>query len=104
VVEEGVSLEMAVGGVPASWVITPASKDLAISLPDRKLMDFKEGSVLRNDFREMLYHDVRDEETKVWLYRLKPHSLATFTDMSRSAAWKKIPSSYLVCEDDRGFQ
>jgi hypothetical protein len=51
----------------------------------------------------MLYHDVPDEEAKVWLARLRPHSLATFTDKSRSTAWRKIPSSYLVCENDQGI-
>jgi len=51
----------------------------------------------------MLYHDVPEDEAKMWLARLKPHALSTFTDKSRKAAWRDIPSSYLVCEDDRGI-
>jgi hypothetical protein len=35
--------------------------------------------------------------------RLRPQALGTFRDKSRSAAWRTIPSSYLVCEDDRAI-
>ena len=32
-----------------------------------------------------------------------PHSIATFREKTRSAAWRSIPSAYLVCEDDRAI-
>lgn len=51
VAEEGISLEMAVGGRPESWIITP------------------EGWVLRDGFPGMLYHDVPEAEAKIWLAR-----------------------------------
>lgn len=89
--------------------------------------------MVRDDFPTMFYHDVPEEEAKVWLSkyretdhfsipncsyshwnfilalansrlaRLRPHALSTFCDKARSAAWKKIPSSYLVCEDDQAI-
>jgi hypothetical protein len=34
---------------------------------------------------------------------LKPHSNATKRTGASSAAWKTIPSSYLICEDDRAI-
>lgn len=37
-VEEGVSLDMAVGGRPDSWVISPVSKNMGKHILDRDLM------------------------------------------------------------------
>ena len=34
---------------------------------------------------------------------LRPQAVAVFVDKSRSAAWRRIPSSYLVCEDDHAL-
>ncbi|KAH8792543.1 hypothetical protein BGZ57DRAFT_848988 [Hyaloscypha finlandica] len=77
VAEEGISLEMAVGGRPESWIITPVNMTCSELLP---LSDcFKEGSPLG------------------------PDVLSTFCDKSRFAAWRKSPSSYLVCEDDQAI-
>jgi hypothetical protein len=65
VAEEGISLEMAVGGRPESWIITPVNMICSELLP---LSDcFKEGCVLRDGFPGMLYHDVPEAEAKIWL-------------------------------------
>lgn len=32
---------------------------------------------------------------------MKVQSLATFMTKTKSAAWKNIPTSYLICENDR---
>jgi hypothetical protein len=62
VAEEGISLEMAVGGRPESWIITPVNMTCSELLP---LSDcFKEGC--------MLYHDVPEAEAKIWLDKEKP--------------------------------
>jgi hypothetical protein len=58
---------------------------------------------MRNDFLESMYHDLLPKEAEHWISKLRPQSLATFLDKTRSAAWKKIPSSYFVCEDDRAI-
>lgn len=50
-----------------------------------------------------MYNDVERKEAEHCLSMLRPHSLATFKDKARSAAWKKIPSAYLVCENDRAI-
>jgi hypothetical protein len=49
----------------------------------------------------MMYHDLPSKEAEEWQAKLKPHSLATFQDKISAAAWRKIPTAYLVCEDDR---
>jgi pimeloyl-ACP methyl ester carboxylesterase len=50
-----------------------------------------------------MYHDLPLQEAQGWISKLRPQSLATFEDKTRSAAWRKIPTSYLVCEDDRAI-
>jgi predicted esterase len=51
----------------------------------------------------MLYHDLPSDEADVYVSRLKPHAFATLTDATRSAAYKKIPIAYLICEMDRAI-
>jgi hypothetical protein len=48
-------------------------------------------------------YNVERKEAELCLSMLRPHALATFKDKARSAAWKKIPSAYLVCENDRAI-
>jgi hypothetical protein len=49
------------------------------------------------------YHDLPAAEAEHWKSKLRRHSYATFHASARSAAWKTIPSSYLMCEDDRAL-
>jgi hypothetical protein len=65
VAEEGISLEMAVGGRPESWIITPVNMICSELLPLSNC--FKEGCMLRDDFPGMLYHDVPEAEANIWL-------------------------------------
>jgi predicted esterase len=51
----------------------------------------------------MMYHDLPSEEADIYVSLLKPHAFATLTDTTRSAAYKNIPVSYLVCENDRAI-
>ena len=61
----------------------------------------QDGNVMANDVYNMFYHDIDPTEAEKYISKLKPHSLATFADTTRSAAWRKIPSAYLICENDR---
>jgi len=49
----------------------------------------------------MFYHDLDIADAENWVTKLKPHSIASLRDKTRSAAWRRIPSAYLICEDDR---
>ncbi|KAG4434320.1 hypothetical protein IFR05_010198 [Cadophora sp. M221] len=51
--------------------------------------------------KEVFYHDLPSEEADEWAAKIRVHSLATFMAKTKSAAWKKIPTSYLICENDR---
>lgn len=52
---------------------------------------------------EVMYHDCDPEEAAEAVAHLDVHAEATFDDKTRTAAWRKIPSAYLVCEDDRAL-
>jgi hypothetical protein len=71
-VEEGISLEMTVGGKPEPWWTFP-SVSVTRSHLIRALMlqpwsnSFEDGYVFSNDFQNILYHDVPEEEAKMWL-------------------------------------
>lgn len=48
-----------------------------------------------------LFHDLKPTEAHEWVAKHRPQSLATIQTKSKFAAWRKIPSAYLICEDDR---
>lgn len=50
------------------------------------------------------YHDLPEDEGEYWKSKLVRHSYATFNAGAPSAAWRTIPSRYLVCEDDRAIK
>jgi len=52
---------------------------------------------------EVMYHDCDPEEAADAVSNLKVHAEATFDEKTRTAAWRRIPSAYLVCEDDRAI-
>ncbi|KAH6709273.1 Alpha/beta hydrolase fold-1 [Leptodontidium sp. MPI-SDFR-AT-0119] len=51
--------------------------------------------------KEVFYHDLPSDEADEWASKIRVQSLATFMTKTKSAAWKKIPTSYMICENDR---
>ncbi|KAK0119058.1 hypothetical protein ONS96_012126 [Cadophora gregata f. sp. sojae] len=51
--------------------------------------------------KDVFYHDLPSAEADEWVSKLRVQSLATFMTKTKSAAWKKIPTSYLMCENDK---
>jgi pimeloyl-ACP methyl ester carboxylesterase len=49
---------------------------------------------------EFLYNDLPEHEQKHWATTLKSHGIPASTTPTTDAAWRRIPTSYLVCEDD----
>lgn len=49
------------------------------------------------------YHDLPSADAEYWSAKLRRHSLATFNVGASSAAWRKIPSSYLIAQDDHAI-
>jgi hypothetical protein len=53
-----------------------------------------------NDVMRTMYHDCDPKEAEEAISKLKVHSLATFETKTTYAPFKKIPSAYLICEND----
>jgi pimeloyl-ACP methyl ester carboxylesterase len=74
-------------GAPASWWDTH---------PD-------EGYVDTRQQREILYHDVDGAMALAAIARLEHQSLLAFRQPLTRAAWRNVPSTYVVCEQDRAI-
>jgi pimeloyl-ACP methyl ester carboxylesterase len=81
---EGVGLYHAIGG-PAEW------------------HSIREKSSIPLDPVDHFYHDVDPEVAKQAVEKLGRHSVAAKWSVPTYAAWKHIPSTYMVCEEDRGI-
>ncbi|KAA8647711.1 hypothetical protein EYZ11_000174 [Aspergillus tanneri] len=83
--EIGQSLIGAFGGTPPEWYIR----------------DEENGTVSARDPVPLFFHDVPDSDK--WAQTLRPHAWATKNSPAISAAYLYIPTSYLLCEDDRAI-
>jgi hypothetical protein len=52
------------------------------------------------DPRNSLYGDVCDEEAAEAVDQLVPQTLASFAGRITKAAWRDLPSTYLICDND----
>lgn len=82
----GQSLLELTGNKLSPWIIIDSKTDTA--LPSNPLNTF--------------YHDVPAPLADVSASALRPHSLATFrSTLARPPPWKRVPTTYIVCEGDR---
>ncbi|MFJ3672460.1 alpha/beta hydrolase [Streptomyces sp. NPDC090106] len=58
---------------------------------------------VREDPATTLYNDVPEDKRDAALARLLPQSALSFAEPVNRAAWASIPSSYVVCDDDRSL-
>lgn len=66
--------------------------------------DIKQGPwVGVKDPIEHFYHDLPPASAAHFASKLQLHSYATIFTGAKSAAWRTIPSTYLICEDDRAI-
>ena len=52
---------------------------------------------------ERFYNDLAPKEVKYWVSRLMTEASAVFSSPADYAAWKYIPSWYLICKQDRAI-
>ena len=52
---------------------------------------------------EFFYHDCAPDVADAAAARLKPMSLAAMGGIPRGVAWRDVPSTYVVCTDDRAI-
>ncbi|TEY85143.1 hypothetical protein BOTCAL_0017g00570 [Botryotinia calthae] len=70
--------------VPIIWSISPDSKTVTCLDP-----------------YEIFYNDISRTEAQKYVDMLKGHSYNTFRSPVTAEPWRYIPSTYVVCEDDR---
>lgn len=53
--------------------------------------------------RMVFYNDLPDDVAAHWLSILQPQSLGPFWSKTSYAAWRYIPTTYVLCEKDQAF-
>ncbi len=83
--DAGESLLAAVGGRPAPW------------------WELHEGHVVATSPEEVFFNGCPADLTAAAVGRLGLQSRAAFEQPLTRAAWREVPSTYVVCEDDRAI-
>jgi pimeloyl-ACP methyl ester carboxylesterase len=60
-------------------------------------------TVIPRSPREIFYADLTPEDSDLAIAQLKPQSLVAFTETQAAAAWRTVPSTYVLCEQDRAI-
>ncbi|KAF9878659.1 hypothetical protein CkaCkLH20_03559 [Colletotrichum karsti] len=84
---EGTSLLDVLQGKPLPWFIL-SDNDMLVS-PDRP--------------REIFYNDFDEDAAREAILQLKSHSYRTFYSKLTYAAWRDIPVTYILCEQDNAI-
>lgn len=59
--------------------------------------------VLPHGAEDVLYHDVEPQLSVACMRRLRPTNLAAVVEPLTRPSWRRIDSTYIVCEDDRAI-
>ncbi len=70
-------------------------------LPDWIAVDEAAGSHLAQRTEEVLYGDCTPEQAAFAAGLLRPQSVAAIATPQTAAAWHDVPSTYVICEQDR---
>jgi pimeloyl-ACP methyl ester carboxylesterase len=84
-IDEGESLLAAVGGSPPPW------------------WDVRDDHVVVRAPADIFYNDVSSDMTARSVARVSAHSLAAFEQPLTNAAWKSVPSTYVIAEQDQAI-
>jgi hypothetical protein len=58
-------------------------------------------SISPADAKENWYHDLPPAEATYWSEQVKPQSMDVYWSKSTYAAWRDIPYTFVICEEDR---
>ena len=89
-----------IGGASAD--LDPA--ELAAMNITESFVPSEDGAAVRvadHAVRAIFYHDCSDADVAFAQARLSPQSTESFADILEGAAWREIPSTYVLCTDDR---
>lgn len=85
--DEGESLFATVGGVEPDWWIK----------------DEHERSLMPGRPEEIFFNDCSPDDAADAVSRLEPQSLPSFQQPVRSVAWRDVPSTYVICDNDNAI-
>lgn len=54
-----------------------------------------------DDAKRIFYNDMSDEEGNLWASKLSHHSIGVYTSTTSYAAWRYIPSTYVIATQDQ---
>jgi hypothetical protein len=60
-------------------------------------------TVSAEDAKDVFFNDLPVEQAEMWGAKLLPQSVGVFSSTTTYAAWRDIPSTYVVAEQDRTF-
>ncbi|PVI02062.1 alpha/beta-hydrolase [Periconia macrospinosa] len=71
--------------------------------PDWMKVDMENGvaTVAPEDAKSIFYHDISSEEGDLWASKLSHQSLGVYTSTTSYAAWRYIPSTYVIGTEDK---
>ncbi|KAL5360149.1 alpha/beta-hydrolase [Aspergillus floccosus] len=82
-------------------VVGESVLDAVADVPEWWVVDDENKTVTTSDPLGLFFHDVPDGAQ--WVRELRPHAWATKVAPAQAEAFMHIPSSYLLCEDDRAL-
>ena len=62
-----------------------------------------DGVTTPSQTREIFFADIDDDVAAAATARLSPQSLSSFAETQTAAAWTAIPSTYVICENDKAI-
>jgi pimeloyl-ACP methyl ester carboxylesterase len=71
--------------------------------PDWWMKDASEESLLPGQADEIFFNDCSSMDQANAVSRLEPQSLPSFKQPVRSVAWRDVPTTYVICEDDNAI-
>ncbi|PQE24882.1 hypothetical protein CJF32_00007248 [Rutstroemia sp. NJR-2017a WRK4] len=101
--EGGVIRYVVINGFTTPEGFRPAAEGDYSQIPDWMKMDLEKGvvNVLPEDAKKIFYNDLSSEKGDELAANLLPQSLGVYSSTATYAAWKDIPSTYLMGDIDQ---
>ncbi|MEA2168399.1 MAG: hypothetical protein QOF76_1699 [Solirubrobacteraceae bacterium] len=76
---------------------------LSAGMPPWIAVDDAAGTMTVTDPDHAFYHDCTPEQQAAAAAKLAPQSIASFAAEQTAAAWRDLPSTYVICEQDHAI-
>jgi pimeloyl-ACP methyl ester carboxylesterase len=105
VCDEGISLKARIGGKLGSWITVHVGSTYRSSMQSLLTRSQSDTSYMTSDTEahDIFYNDIPKEEADKWIAKLNKQATKSFGDPCTYAAWKHIPSTYILCGKDNAI-